>query len=194
MKEIVYIIFTIIVFISCKQTIQQEVVKVEKEEAKVEKEIKIEEKQDEVVVEVERDLNYKELLNKNMIGILAIDQKEELSKKYSLDVSSACYSCDMANLTFTDKKIVLENVCESSAKISFTIDNMRQEGNICKISFKQQEELVIMSISKLEDISVYSIQLSNNFKQIDDLYIKSIYTNKETLKTFEIHDCGEFEG
>ena len=137
------------------------------------------------------NLNVNELYDDYLIGMELTENINEKNpyKKYSLDVSGACYSCDLATLKLDKDKILLGNFCEPN------------EGNeVFKISkiktTKHKVELICDKIklifNKIDNVSIYSLKIEGVFKT--KLKIDKYFTKQTLLKNFEVHDCGDFEG
>nr|BFF39915.1 hypothetical protein BACY1_17200 [Tenacibaculum mesophilum] len=140
------------------------------------------------------EFDIKEVLNKDMIGLSFNEEENEVLKKYSYDVSGACYFCDIANIKFNYKELTLTNICEDSEEKVFKVEGIVKKGRAYEIFFIQENKKIRLFITKIEEVPIYGVQLDASFQEIDNFQINKFYIIKKNLKKLEIHDCGEFEG
>lgn len=191
----------LLLFISCKITTKQDadVVQEKKEIQSVNVEGNnhndTEEDTSESIENVKKlEFDIKEVLSEDMIGLSLDEEEKEVLKKYTYDVSGACYSCDIANVKFNHKEVILTNVCEDSEKRVFKIESIVKKEKTYEILFIQENQKVKLFITKVEEVPIYSVQLDASFQEIDNFQINKFYMIKRDLKKLETHDCGEFEG
>lgn len=191
----ILIILLLFSFISCKKEIKKTPFEKNKVENKIIEIKKNEDKKSSNIDLVLLEFEFKELLQKTMIGLEVNKEEKKTSKRYSIDASGVCYGCNIANITFTDKKIILSNVCEDSEKHTFDIIKIEKENKIYKVFFILKENNVVLNISKVELLPIYHIKIKgNNYKEIDDFKINDFYTFKKSITKLEVHDCGDFDG
>ncbi|MDP2542588.1 hypothetical protein CSC81_09325 [Tenacibaculum discolor] len=140
------------------------------------------------------EFDVKEVMEEDMIGLSFNEEEKEVLKRYTYDVSGACYSCDIANIKFNHKEVILTNVCEDSEKRVFKIESIVKKEKTYEILFIQENQKVKLFIAKVEEVPIYSVQLDASFQEIDNFQINEFYMIKRDLKKLETHDCGEFEG
>ncbi|MGG6229181.1 hypothetical protein [Tenacibaculum sp. SDUM215027] len=140
------------------------------------------------------EFDVKEVLEEDMIGLSFNEEEKEVLKRYTYDVSGACYSCNIANVKFNHKEVILTNVCEDSEKRVFKIESIVKKEKTYEILFIQENQKVKLFIAKVEEVPIYSVQLDASFQEVDNFQINKFYMIKRDLKKLEIHDCGDFEG
>lgn len=138
------------------------------------------------------DLN--EILEKKLIGLALNDDVENVTEKYSIDVSGFCYSCETANVIISENHLVLSNSCDDSESTSFKIVSISEKDNSLEISFLQNQQNVIFSVFKIEEIPVFEMKISENFIINDNLKINEFYTTSIALKKLKHNNCDDFEG
>ena len=117
-------ILILLVFISCKITTKQDadVVQEKKEirSVNVEEDNHKSNTEKDTLTKVENqktlEFDVKEVMEEDMIGLSFNEEEKEVLKRYAYDVSGACYSCDIANVKFNNKEVILTNICEDSEK------------------------------------------------------------------------------
>jgi hypothetical protein len=135
------------------------------------------------------DIN--EISNDYLVGMELSENIKEKNpyKKYSLDVSGACYSCDLATFKLEKDKILINNYCEpEGVKEVYKISKIKTTKH--KIEFICDRMKFIFY--KVDNVSVYSLKIEGDFKT--KLKIDKYFTKQSLLKNFEVHDCGDFEG
>lgn len=140
------------------------------------------------------EFGVKEVMEEDMIGLSFNEEEKEVLKRYTYDVSGACYSCDIANVKFNPKEVILTNVCEDSEKRVFKIESIVKKEKTYEILFIQENQKVKLFITKVEEVPIYSVQLDASFQEIKDFKINTFYITKKELSKLETHDCGDFEG
>lgn len=138
------------------------------------------------------DLN--EILEKKLIGLAINDDVDNVTEKYSIDVSGICYSCETANVIVSKNHLVLSNSCDDSESTSFKIVSISEKNNSLEISFLQNQQNVIFSVFKIEKIPVFEMKISENFISNDNLKINEFYTTSVAIKKFKHNNCDDFEG
>ncbi|AZJ32550.1 hypothetical protein SAMN05444344_2651 [Tenacibaculum mesophilum] len=191
----------LLLFISCKITTKQDadVVQEKKEIQSVNVEGNnhndTEEDTSESIENVKKlEFDIKEVLNEDMIGLSLDEEEKEVLKKYTYDVSGACYSCDIANVKFSNKEVILTNICEDSKEKKFEVESIVKKGKTYEILFIQENKRIKLFITKVEEVPIYNFELDANFQEIEDFKINKFYITKKELEKLEIHDCGDFEG
>ncbi|MGG5576828.1 hypothetical protein ACPDHL_05715 [Myroides sp. C15-4] len=113
-----------------------------------------------------------------------------VTTKYGLEFGGNCYACDVANLLIDGEMITLMNACDLNSQISYTIESVEEKDK--QISIRTQTHTFVFE--QVEDYPVYSLKVIG--EEIDESMFReaSFYTVRSLLETFEIHDCGDFEG
>ncbi|WP_303510457.1 hypothetical protein [Tenacibaculum sp. 1_MG-2023] len=200
--EYTKVIIILFLFFSCKTAIKRDTdivqEKKEIESVNVEEDNHKSNTEKDTLTKVESqkilEFDVKEVLEEDMIGLSFNEEEKEVLKRYTYDVSGACYSCDIANVKFNHKEVILTNVCEDSEKRVFKIESIVKKEKTYEILFTQENQKVKLFIAKVEEVPIYRVQLDASFQEVDNFQINKFYMIKRDLKKLEVHDCGDFEG
>lgn len=115
---------------------------------------------------------------------------KEVTTKYGLEFGGNCYACDVVNILIDGEMITLMNACDLNSQISYTITSVEEKEK--QISIRTQTHTFVFE--QVEDYPVYSLKVIG--EEIDESMFReaSFYTLRSLLETFEVHDCGDFEG
>ena len=182
MKKVITIILGGFILFGCSQSPKQ---KNENSNAttKSEKNIKV------ANVNLDAKITNSEQLN--LIPIDTVDSKNNnIYKKYGIEFSGNCYNCDLAELSITDKRIKLTNVCNAKLNRIFEIEKIANTKIKIEIKTKQNDFV----FSQIDKAPIYQLKITGKDIKDKNLRISKYYTLKKLLKKFEQHDCGDFEG
>ncbi|WP_158961374.1 hypothetical protein [Myroides fluvii] len=115
---------------------------------------------------------------------------KEVTAKYGLEFGGNCYACDVVNILIDGEMITLMNACDLHSQVSYTIESVEEKGK--QISIRTQSHTFVFE--QVEEYPVYSLKVQGD--EIDESMFReaSFYTLRSLLETFEVHDCGDFEG
>ncbi|WP_026038944.1 hypothetical protein [Myroides injenensis] len=173
MKKIVCVVLVMAVFFGCK------------------------EKREEVIEEInniENTVNSKsiEVLTSELLLPLEIvkEGSEDVLTKYGLDFSGNCYACDVANLLIDGEMITLMNACDIQTQLSFKILSIEENENKIIVKTPINEFMFI----RINELPLYELHYKGEPLDHELYRLGSFYTIKSKLASFEVHDCGDFEG
>ncbi|OOV20842.1 hypothetical protein BXU10_13650 [Flavobacterium sp. LM4] len=127
----------------------------------------------------------------NLIPIDTVDSKSEnIYKKYGIEFSGNCYTCDLAEIAITEQTLKLTNVCDVNLNREFEIIKITNAKSEIEIK-TQQSDFIFTEIDKTP---IYELKITGKEINAENLRISKYYTLKKLLKKFEQHDCGDFEG
>ncbi|MVX36676.1 MULTISPECIES: hypothetical protein [Myroides] len=114
----------------------------------------------------------------------------EVTAKYGLEFGGSCYACDVANIIVDGEMINLMNACDLHTQISYKITKIEEMDNVIVIHTPLNEFV----FKRVDEYPVY--QLTVKGQEIDQKLYRpaGFYTLKSLLESFEVHDCGDFEG
>lgn len=115
---------------------------------------------------------------------------KEVTTKYGLEFGGNCYACDVVNILIDGEMITLMNACDLHSQVSYTIESVEEKGK--QINIKTQSHTFVFE--QVEEYPIYSLKVIG--EEIDETVFReaSFYTLRSLLETFEVHDCGDFEG
>lgn len=141
-------------------------------------------KNDQETVEIPGDFS-------TLVPIDVLNSKStNVYKKYGIEFSGNCYSCDLASLSITKKQIRWTNVCDE--KDSFEIDDFSYSDEGSKTIFKTPEGTYILI--QIDKAPVYELVIEGQKLELKNKRISKYFTTQKTLPLFTEHDCGDFEG
>lgn len=114
----------------------------------------------------------------------------DVYEKYGIEFSGNCYECDLAAININKKSVELVNVCDKA-----NTSSIEHSSYVCSPS-----ELVIetqknkFTFTKIDAAPVYELKISGEKLSLKGIRISQLYTQKEKLKKFIQHDCGQFDG
>ncbi|WP_413512821.1 hypothetical protein [Myroides odoratus] len=113
-----------------------------------------------------------------------------VTNKYGLEFGGNCYACDVANILIDGEMITLMNACDLHSQISYTIESVEEKDKQISIHTKSHTFV----FEQVEDYPMYSLKVVGD--EIDESMFReaSFYTLRSLLETFEVHNCGDFEG
>ncbi|MEC4114646.1 hypothetical protein [Myroides pelagicus] len=174
MKKVMLLLGLVISIASCKGNKEQEVTILKEEAVKLQTSKRIEQLYSEMLVPME----------------VVNAEADVVTKKYGLEFGGNCYACDVAQLIVDGEMINLLNACDMQTQISFKITKVEEKDKIIEV----HTPFNVFSFERVDDYPMFRLQVSG--QGIDQtLYRPAIYyTLKSRLDTFEVHDCGDFEG
>lgn len=115
---------------------------------------------------------------------------KDVTTKYGLEFGGNCYACDVVNILIDGEMITLMNACDLNSQLSYRIESVEEKDK--QISIRTQSHTFVFE--QVEDYPVYSLKVIG--EEIDESMFReaSFYTLRSLLETFEVHDCGDFEG
>ncbi len=127
----------------------------------------------------------------NLVPMEIVDSlSNNVYEKYGLEFSGNCYSCDIANVSITEKSIILTNVCDEKQNKTFNIINIAEIDNRIEIKTKSNEFI----FTKIENEPIYKFRIIGKTIEFDNLRFALYYTLEKILNKFKQHDCGDFQG
>ncbi|MBB1138474.1 hypothetical protein [Myroides sp. WP-1] len=113
-----------------------------------------------------------------------------VTTKYGLEFGGNCYACDVVNILIDGEMITVMNACDLNSQLSYAIEAVEEKG--AQISIRTKSHTFVFE--QVEDYPVYSLKVIG--EEIDESLFReaSFYTLRSLLETFEVHDCGDFEG
>lgn len=179
MKKLLTLAIIGLLTIACKQTTQQET-PIKEENSRI---------------AVARAFGNSEALKKISSELLVPMEivepsSKEVTTKYGLEFGGNCYACDVVNILIDGEMITLMNACDLNSQLSYTIESVEEKDK--QISIHTQSNTFVFE--QVEDYPVYSLKVTGD--EIDESMFReaSFYTMRSLLETFEVHDCGDFEG
>lgn len=121
---------------------------------------------------------------------IANKDAKDITKKYGLEFGGNCYACDVANIIVDGEMINLMNACDIQTQVSFKITKVEEKDKVIIVHTPSNEFV----FERIDDYPMY--QLTVKGQEIDKEHYRpaGYYTLKSKLETFEVHDCGDFEG
>ncbi|MBW7676701.1 hypothetical protein [Chryseobacterium chendengshani] len=114
----------------------------------------------------------------------------DVLKKYGIEFSGNCYSCDLAIIKINEKNFDIVNVCDENDFERFKKFNYENSGNILKIATAETTFI----FTKVEKEPVYQLKIEGKQPDFKNKRISQFYTPENLINKFEEHDCGDFEG
>jgi len=113
-----------------------------------------------------------------------------VTTKYGLEFGGNCYACDVVNILIDGEMITLMNACDINSQMSYTIESIEEEGK--QITIRTLSNTFVFE--QVDDYPMYSLKVSG--EEIDESMFReaSFYTLRSLLTSFQVHDCGDFEG
>ena len=176
MKKIVVTLFVCLALFACKQEEKQgrEVVNEEKSE----------------VVDTESEA-IRKLTSELMIPLEIVEEGNVVAtERYGLDFSGNCYACDVANVLVDGEMITLMNACDLENQASFKITDIEAQEKVLIVKTPVNEFV----FEQIEEIPVYKVTVTGPLLDKEFFRMGAFYTTESKLKSFSIHDCGEFDG
>ncbi|AYZ35837.1 hypothetical protein EGY07_09760 [Chryseobacterium indologenes] len=126
-----------------------------------------------------------------LVPIDVLDTKSKnVYEKYGVEFSGNCYSCDLANLSVTNKRIIWANVCDEKDTFEINDFSFINEGN--KTILKTAERTYILT--QTDKAPVYELIVEGKKLELKNKRLSRFFTTKKALPLFKEHDCGDFEG
>ena len=180
MKKIITTVLVCCLFLACKN----------KEEAKIPAEITAQEAIDKK--EVESSKMFQHLTSEMLVPLELLDEESnEVTSKYGLEFGGVCHACDVANIIMDNELLTLLNACDEGKRMSFKIVDLKLDGKQLTV-ITSFNEFTFLPIE--ESPLVYKLTVFGD--NIDETYFREAfyYTLRSQLPSFEVNDCGEFEG
>lgn len=114
----------------------------------------------------------------------------DVYKKYGIDFSGYCYTCDLAKITITEKSMQLTNVCDEKQLEIYDVITMIKLVNGIELKTRQGDFI----FTKIDNAPVYELKMTDNSGKNKQLRLSKYFTLEKLLNKFEQHNCGEFEG
>ncbi|MBS1916651.1 MAG: hypothetical protein JST87_10235 [Bacteroidetes bacterium] len=186
MKTLFTLVLVIFFFLGCNPTPEQPFKETDKKDTGITRSKKIEKP----VIDT-NEINKKAEYPIRLVPIDTVDSKnKDVFKRYGIEFDGNCYTCDLAELSISDKTIQLVNVCDEKRNKSFDIITISKTDNSIEIKTAQNNFVFI----KIDKAPVYELKITGNTIQVELLRLSTYYTLKKILKKFEEHDCGDFQG
>ena len=133
----------------------------------------------------------KEFPDDKLIGLIIIDSTATSdSKRFGLDISNACYACNLGTLKISKDKIYIENYCDSKEVTTFKIIKVVKTEKPFKAQIITED--ATLTFKKDENSLYYTLSVEGKLNT--PLIISQFYTSEVDLPSFFIHDCQNFEG
>ena len=146
---------------------------------------------DEITDTVTSDAEYYKVSFDTLIPIEMLNKESEsVYTKYGLEFTGNCYACDLAEFRIENKKFTISNVCDLNEYLNFDIQEIKNTEKRIEITTKKYNFI----FTRVEDESIFKLQITNYDIKNKNLRISEYYTFKENLMQFETHDCGDFDG
>lgn len=131
-------------------------------------------------------------LTSELLRPMAIVKEDSavVTEKYGLDFSGNCYACDVANMLVDGEMITLMNACDLESQISLKITSI-EETDKAIIVVTPSNRFVF---TEVEETTLYKLDVIGTPLDQELFRTAEFYTLNSLLNSFEIHDCGEFEG
>ncbi|MGG5505312.1 MULTISPECIES: hypothetical protein [unclassified Myroides] len=179
MKKLLTLTIVCLFTLACKQSTQQDTTT--KEGTTIEHSAKAFEKTE----------TLKKISSELLVPMEIVDPTSTVvTTKYGLEFGGNCDACDVVNILIDGEMITVMNACDLSSQLSYTIKSVEEDG--AQISIHTQSHTFVFE--QVEDYPVYSLKVIG--EEIDESLFReaSFYTLRSLLETFEVHDCGDFEG
>ncbi|MEJ5048794.1 hypothetical protein WH221_03100 [Chryseobacterium culicis] len=171
--------------VSCSPTTEKKVNKADSANAKVHQ-ISTPDPAKNKVVKSEIPNDFSTLVPIDVLNSKSTDVYE----KFGIEFSGNCYSCDLASLSITKKKIIWTNVCDEKDTFETNDFSFSNDGN--KAIFKTSERTYILT--QIDQAPVYELSVEGQKLDLKNKRISKYFTTKKALPLFTEHDCGDFEG
>lgn len=176
MKKIVVTLIACIGMLACKQGEKQETDGVNKVTTEVVS------NQSEAVHKLTSEL---------MVPLEVVEEGSVITtERYGLDFAGNCYTCDVANLLIDGEMITLMNACDLENQLSFKVTGIEENGKTITVKTPVNEFI----FEQIDEVPVYKVTVTGQAIDKEFFRIGAFYTTHSKLKTFSIHDCGEFDG
>ncbi len=176
MKKIVATLIVCLGMLACKQG--------EKQETEGVSEVKTE-------VSSNQSEAIQRLTSELMIPLEVVEEGSTIAtERYGLDFSGNCYACDVANLLIDGEMITLMNACDLENQLSFKVTGIEEKGKTITVKTPVNEFI----FEQVDEVPVYKVTVTGQTIDKEFFRIGAFYTTHGKLKTFSIHDCGEFDG
>jgi hypothetical protein len=128
---------------------------------------------------------------RHLIPIDTVNSKStNVYEIYGIEFSGNCYACDLAELSITERKIKLSNVCDEKLNKFIAVLEVTTNDAIIKI----RTENFNLVFVKIDNAPIYELQITDGKFESENLRISKYYTFKKLLVKFKEHDCGDFDG
>ena len=178
MKRALMLIWIVAITMSCKQNNTAEEKAVEQIGA-------------ETIVSVPESEKVKQLQSELLVPMEISDKEaKEVTKKYGLEFGGSCYACDVANIIIDGEMINLMNACDLQTQISYKITKIEEKDKMITIHTPLNEFV----FERVDDYPVYQLTVKGQVIDQELYRPAAFYTLKSLLESFDVHDCGDFEG
>lgn len=131
------------------------------------------------------------LTSELMVPLEIVEEGSTIAtERYGLDFSGNCYACDIANILVDGEMITLMNACDLENQISFKVTGIEEKDNTITVKTPVNEFI----FEQIDEVPVYKVTVTGQSLDKEFFRIGAFYTTHSKLKTFSIHDCGEFDG
>ena len=179
MKKLLTLAFVCMFALGCKQNTQQEA---PAQQATT---------KEEVAKAFESTAALKKISSELLVPMELLEpSSKEVTTKYGLEFGGNCYACDVVNILIDGEMITLMNACDLHSQVSYTIESVEEKEK--QINIKTKAHTFVFE--QVEEYPIYSLKVIG--EEIDETVFReaSFYTLRSLLETFEVHDCGDFEG
>jgi hypothetical protein len=127
----------------------------------------------------------------NLVPLEIVDStNSNVYEKFGIDLAGNCYDCDLAKIKINKKTFAFVNVCDTT--------DFYRIGNFTSSSTKTELKITTNAnkfvFTKIDDLTVYKLEISGTILSLKNKRISKYYTNEKNLKKFKQHDCGDFQG
>lgn len=156
------------------------------------KEIVNDKPNDEVTALAKSESEKVKVLTSEMLVPMEIvkEKSQVVTEKYGIDFNGTCYACDVANIIVDGEMITLMNACDAESQVSFKITSIEENDNAIIVHTPTNT----FEFTQVETQPIYSLTVKGNATDVTVFRTAKFYTVNSLLKSFEVHDCGEFEG
>lgn len=176
MKKIVVTLITCIGMLACKQGENKETDGVSEVNSEVVS------NQSEAVHKLTSEL---------MVPLEVVEEGSTIAtERYGLDFAGNCYTCDVSNLLIDGEMITLMNACDLENQLSFKVTGIEENGKTITVKTPVNEFI----FEQIDEVPVYKVTVTGQVIDTEFFRVGTFYTTHSKLKTFSIHDCGEFDG
>lgn len=114
----------------------------------------------------------------------------DVFKKYGIEFSGNCYSCDLAVFKINKKNLDLVSICDKNDFKRFKEFSYERSGN----TFKIRTAETTFIFTKVENEPIYQLIIEGKKPDLKNKRIVEFYTPENLIEKFEEHNCGDFQG
>ncbi|PUV24828.1 MULTISPECIES: hypothetical protein [Sphingobacterium] len=117
-------------------------------------------------------------------------ESKDTFKKYGIEFSGICYSCDLAEIKVEKDLVQFVNVCDSNE--IYQLRNFSYTANDSTLRIKTERSEFILR--KVEKEPIFELKIIGEPFLLKNKRIAKFYTQDGLIGQFEVHDCGDFQG